>query len=433
MKRKIYNELLNWKKTDMQKPLMVIGARQTGKTYIIDEFCKNEFKNYIYINLFEQVEIVKIFKEKISTEEKFNRMKIYLDMDINLENTIIFFDEIQESEELISALKYFNESKEPFKIICAGSLLGVKLKRLHSSFPVGKVKMINMYPMDFEEFLIANDNQALIDEIKKCYEENIAMDSVLHEKALKLYRLYLCVGGMPESIKNLLNNDKDILKYDKSILEDIFVSYLNDMNKYVANKFEASKIESIYKSIPSQLGNPSNKFQYGKISSTARKRDYETALSWLLSSTMVHKSSMLRKPEIPPLGFIIDDHFKLYLSDVGILLNMLQVKHNDIILDNLLQYKGIIAENYVATQLVANNIPLIYWESGNQAEVDFILYNDDGVIPVEVKADDNVGSQSLNIYIKRYDPKYAIRISTKNFGFKNNIKSVPLYATFLIK
>lgn len=433
MKRKIYNELLNWKNTDMQKPLMVIGARQTGKTYIIDEFCKNEFKNYIYINLFEQVEIVKIFKEKITTEEKFNRMKIYLDMDINLENTIIFFDEIQESEELISALKYFNESKEPFKIICAGSLLGVKLKRLHSSFPVGKVKMINMYPMDFEEFLIANDNQALIDEIKKCYEENIAMDSVLHEKALKLYRLYLCVGGMPESIKNLLNNDKDILKYDKSILEDIFVSYLNDMNKYVANKFEASKIESIYKSIPSQLGNPSNKFQYGKISSTARKRDYETALSWLLSSTMVHKSSMLRKPEIPPLGFIIDDHFKLYLSDVGILLNMLQVKHNDIILDNLLQYKGIIAENYVATQLIANNIPLIYWESGNQAEVDFILYNDDGVIPVEVKADDNVGSQSLNIYIKRYNPKYAIRISTKNFGFKNNIKSVPLYATFLIK
>lgn len=433
MKRKIYNELLNWKNTDMQKPLMVIGARQTGKTYIIDEFCKNEFKNYIYINLFEQVEIVKIFKEKITTEEKFNRMKIYLDMDINLENTIIFFDEIQESEELISALKYFNESKEPFKIICAGSLLGVKLKRLHSSFPVGKVKMINMYPMDFEEFLIANDNQALIDEIKKCYEENIAMDSVLHEKALKLYKLYLCVGGMPESIKNLLNNDKDILKYDKSILEDIFVSYLNDMNKYVANKFEASKIESIYKSIPSQLGNPSNKFQYGKISSTARKRDYETALSWLLSSTMVHKSSMLKKPEIPPLGFIIDDHFKLYLSDVGILLNMLQVKHNDIILDNLLQYKGIIAENYVATQLIANNIPLIYWESGNQAEVDFILYNDDGVIPVEVKADDNVGSQSLNIYIKRYDPKYAIRISTKNFGFKNNIKSVPLYATFLIK
>lgn len=144
------------------------------------------------------------------------------------------------------------------------------------------------------------------------------------------------------------------------------------------------------------------KLQYGKISSNARKRDYETALNWLLSSTMVHKCPIIAKPEIPPLGFAIDNHFKPYLSDVGILINMLKVKYNDIILNNLLQYKGIIAENYVATQLVANNIPLIYWESGNQAKIDFILYNDDGIIPIEVKADDNVGSQSLNVYIKRY-------------------------------
>ena len=433
MKRKIYQELLNWKNTNIEKPLMIIGARQIGKTYIINEFCKNEFKEYVYINLLEQTEIVKIFKEEINTAEKFKRMKIYLDKDINLENTIIFFDEIQESEELISALKYFNESEEPFKIICAGSLLGVKLKRMHSSFPVGKVKLINMHPMDFEEFLIANNSESLRDEIVNCYKNNIPMDPVLHEKALNLYRLYLCVGGMPESVNNLIINDKDILKYDRSIVEDIYQSYLNDMNKYVANKFEANKIEAIYKSIPSQLGNQSNKFQYGKISSNARKRDYETALNWLLSSTMVYKCPILKKPEIPPLGFIIDDYFKLYLSDVVILLNMLQIKYNDIILDKLLQYKGIIAENYVATQLVANDIQLIYWESGNQAEIDFILYNDDGIIPIEVKADDNVGSQSLNVYMKRFNPKYAIRISTKNFGFKNNIKSVPLYAAFLIK
>lgn len=432
MKRKIYQKLINWKNTNIQKPLMVIGARQIGKTYIINEFCKKEFQNYIYINLLEHIEIINIFKQKINTAEKFKRMKIYLDIDIDIENTIIFFDEIQESEELISALKYFNESEEPFKIICAGSLLGVKLKRMHSSFPVGKVKMINMYPMDFEEFLIANGSQALIDEIKNCYENNIAMDNVLHNKALDLYRLYLCVGGMPESINNLLSNNKDILKYDKSIVEDIYQSYLNDMNKYVENKFEANKIESIYKSIPSQLGNQSNKFQYGKISSNARRRDYETALNWLLSSTMVHKCTILNKVEIPPMGFIIDDHFKLYLSDIGILLNILQIKYKDIILDNLLQYKGIIAENYVATQLIANNNPLIYWESGNKAEVDFILYNDDGIIPVEVKANDNVNSQSLNVYMKRYNPKYGIRISTKNFGLANNIKSIPLYAVFLI-
>lgn len=301
MERKIYKELIKWKNTDMKKPLMIIGARQIGKTYIIKEFCQKEFKQYIYINLLEHSEIIKIFKQEINTAEKFNRMKIYLDIDIDIENTIIFFDEIQESEELISSLKYFNESEEPFKIICAGSLLGVKLKRMHTSFPVGKVKMLNMYPMDFEEFLMANGNQGLIDEIYKCYNDNIPMDTVLHEKALNLYRLYLCVGGMPEAIKNLLDNDKDILKFDKSIIEDIILSYLNDMNKYVQNKAESIKIEDIYKSIPSQLGNKSNKFQYGKISSNARKRDYETALDWLLSSTMVHKCTILNKVEIPPL------------------------------------------------------------------------------------------------------------------------------------
>ena len=301
MKRKIYDELVYWKNTNIQKPLMIIGARQIGKTYIIKQFCEKEFQKNIYINILEHPEIIKIFKEEINTLEKFNRMKIYLDIDIDLDNTIIFFDEIQESEELISSLKYFNESKEPFKIICAGSLLGVKLKRMKTSFPVGKVKMLNMYPMDFEEFLMANESMNLINEIRKCYKKNEAMDPVLHEKALNLYRLYLCIGGMPEAINNLLDNNKDILKFDKSIIEDIIQSYINDMNKYVQNKSEAVKIETIYKSIPSQLINKSNKFQYGKIFSNARKRDFETALDWLISSTMVNKCSILNKVEIPPL------------------------------------------------------------------------------------------------------------------------------------
>lgn len=303
MKRKIYDELLEWKENGMQKPLMVIGARQIGKTYIIKEFCKEEFKNYIYINLFEQTEIIKIFNEEISTEEKFKRMKIYLDKDIDLKNTIIFFDEVQESEEIISSLKYFNESSEPYKIICAGSLLGVKLKRMKKAFPVGKVKIINMYPMDFEEFLLANGNEELINEIKKCYTNLEPMSDVLHRKALELYKLYLCIGGMPEAVKNLVTNNKDILKFDSTIISDIIESYLNDMTKYVENKAETVKIENIYKSVPAQLGNMSNKFQYGKIDSNARKRDYESSLNWLLSSTMVQKSNLLGKVEIPPLRF----------------------------------------------------------------------------------------------------------------------------------
>ena len=304
---------------------------------------------------------------------------------------------------------------------------------MNSPFPVGKVKMINMFPMDFEEFLISIGSSMLRDEIVKCYNSNTPLDLVLHNKALNLYKLYLCIGGMPEAIKNFIENEKDILKFDSAIIYDIIDSYLNDMSKYVKNKFEAIKIESIYKSIPSQLGNESNKFQYNKVIQNARSREYESALNWLLSSTMVHKCPLLTKIEIPPRAFLENDHFKLYLSDTGILLNLLKVKYNDVILDKLLQYDGIIAENYVATQLFANGLDLMYWESGNKAEVDFILYLDDGIIPLEVKSSDNVRSRSLNLYINRFNPKYSIRISTKNFGFENNIKSVPLYATFCIK
>ena len=172
---------------------------------------------------------------------------------------------------------------------------------MKKAFPVGKVKIINMYPMDFEEFLLANGNEELINEIKKCYTNLEPMSDVLHRKALELYKLYLCIGGMPEAVKNLVTNNKDILKFDSTIISDIIESYLNDMTKYVENKAETVKIENIYKSVPAQLGNMSNKFQYGKIDSNARKRDYESSLNWLLSSTMVQKSNLLGKVEIPPL------------------------------------------------------------------------------------------------------------------------------------
>lgn len=433
MERKIYKKLIDWKNKNIETPLMIIGARQIGKTYIIKEFCKNEFENNVYINLLENPEIVKIFENDISTEEKFNKMQLYLDLNINLDNTIIFFDEIQESEKLISALKYFCESEKKFKIICAGSLLGVKVNRFSSSFPVGKVRMITMYPMDFEEFLIALSSKAIIDEIKKCYNNSVPIEQVLHEKLLNLYRLYLCVGGMPESVKNIVKNEKNILTYDKEILSNIVQSYLNDMNKYVTSILETSKIESIYKSIPSQLGNQSNKFQYSKINSNARSREYENALNWLLSSTMVLKCRKLNSIQVPPNAFANDEYFKLYLSDVGILTSLLGIKYNEILLDNTFIYKGIIAENYIANQLKANDFELYYWTSDNKAEVDFIIYTDDGIIPVEVKAGNKIQSKSLNNYINRFKPKYGIRLSTKNFGFENNIKSVPLYAVFCIK
>ena len=433
MKRKIYKDLLNWKENSINIPLMIIGARQIGKTYIIKEFCKNEFENYIYINLLDNPQIVDLFEQSIPTEEKFTKMQWILNENIDLEKTIIFFDEIQLSEKLISNLKYFCESDKPFKIICAGSLLGVKINRFHSSFPVGKVKMEYMYPMDFEEFLMATSSQGLIDEIYKCYNEVIPMTNALHEKLLNLYRLYLCVGGMPQAVQNIVDVNQNIFDFDKTIVKNIIESYLNDMNQYILNNTEKSRIEAIYKSIPSQLGNVSNKFQYTKINSNARSRDYESALQWLISSTMIYKCNLLKTIQIPPKAYADEEYFKLYISDVGLLTSLLEIQYNDILLDNKFLYKGNIAENYVAEQLVRNGVSLYYWKSNSDAEIDFVLYNEDGLIPIEVKASDNITSKSLNSYIKKYNPKYAIRISSKNFGFENNIKSIPLYATFLIK
>lgn len=330
-------------KEDINTPLMVVGARQIGKTYTIDEFCKNEFTKYIYINLLNNKEIIEIFKENINTEEKIKKMELSLGHTIDYENTIIFFDEIQESEELISALKFFFESKVSYKIICAGSLLGVKINRFHSSFPVGKVRIINMYPMNFEEFLWAMDYEIAIPEIKRCYQENVKMSDSIHEKLLNYYRMFLCVGGMPRMVLSLKETQK-ILEVDKSIASNIYKEYLMDMNKYVTNVTEGIKNETIYNSIPSQLANLSNKFQYGKINNNARKRDYETSLDWLISSKMVLRSNLVKKVEIPLKVYIDNDYFKLYLSDIGLLVSILEIRYNDIMLNKEFMYKGVLAE-----------------------------------------------------------------------------------------
>ncbi len=434
MKRKIYNELLKWK-TDGTKPLMVLGARQVGKTYVIDKFCQNEFKNYVHLNLLENTEIIDLYNSNQNSEEKFRKFKILINFDIEQENTVLFIDEIQECESLIAELKFLCENYNNVKIICAGSLLGVKLKRFNKSFPVGKVTMINMYPLNFEEFLMALNENMLIDEIKSCYEKNQAIANPIHEKALNLFRLYLVSGGMPESINNLLKINKDVINYDQDILKNIIGAYLNDMNKYVTNNSEKVKIEKTYKSIPNQLGNESNKFQYSKISSNAKSREYETAIDWLIASNMILISHLVSTPLIPLKGYEEQENFKLFLNDIGILNNLLELNTKDIYLDNISLYKGIITENYVATELVNNGFSLYYWQSNGKAEIDFVINNNDGIIPIEVKSSNNTQSKSLNVYIDKFKPKYAIRISTKNFGFdeKKKIKSVPIYATFCIK
>lgn len=433
MYRKIYSKIMEWKQSGFNKPIMILGARQVGKTYILDYFCKNEFKNYIYLNLFERKDVIDLYNSNLTSEEKFKRLKILLNFDLEVEDTVLFIDEIQESENLISELKYFCERKNHVKIVCAGSLLGVKLKRSRFSFPVGKVKIMNMYPLDFEEFLLALGKQMLIDEIKRCYDNNASMLESLHVMAMDLYRIYLISGGMPESVQNVVDINMDMIKYDFDILSNIIESYFKDMDKYVASNIEALKIEKTYRSIPSQLGNKSNKFQFSKISKGASSREYSSSLDWLEASNLLIKSDLVSTALLPLKGYVKEGYFKLFMNDVGILSNILELKIKDVLSDNISLYKGVIAENYVANQLLANGYSLYYWMSSGTAEIDFLIYTDEGVIPLEVKAGDTTKSKSLNVFIEKYSPKYSIRISSKNFGYSNNIKSIPLYAVFCIK
>ena len=416
----------------MNKPLLVIGARQIGKTYIINDFCQTEFDNYLEFNLHDREDIVDLFRAKINTQEKIDRLELLVGHKINFENTVIFFDEVQESEEVIAACKFFAESKANYKIICAGSLLGVKINRFTQSFPVGKVRMLSMYPLDFEEFLWGCEQESLVDQIKACVAEGNNMISPLHEKLLKLYRQYLYIGGMPEAVMDFITVGKDVLLFNDDILSDIRASYVSDMGRYVKSPLESTRIEAVYHSAPSQLLNASKKFLYSNIQKGARSKDYTLPLDWLTASGMIYGSTMVEKPLMPLKGYEKNGYFKLYLNDPGLLCNALNILPSAIMLDQDFAYKGVLAENYVATQLVASGHELFYWRSENTAEIDFLLSHNEGIIPLEVKAGKRVTSPSLRVYQDKFSPPYTIRLSAKNFALDGAIKAIPLYAAFTL-
>ncbi len=432
MKRKITEKLERWKEKESNMPFMLIGARQVGKTYILDEFCKRSFKDYIYINLEREKGSIKIFEKTLDPEEIVNAIELIQNKTIIPEETVIFFDEIQVSEKAIASLKYFNESENKYNIVCAGSLLGVALNRFESSYPVGKVRRGYMYPMDFEEFLWAIDQEKLSSKIGECFISNKAMFEGAHEKALGIYKEYLFVGGMPASILHHISNDRKLNRYDREIKKDIISDYMADMSKYTTSS-ENTKIKKVYESVPKQLGKENNKFIYKLVEESAKKARYETSIDWLENSNLINKCTLVDSPRIPLKVYEKNNYFKIYLNDVGLLTELAEISLYNILSDEVNIFKGMLTENYVAQTFVSNGLRLNYWKSSNRAEMDFLINLKGEIIPVEVKAARNTKSKSLVIYKQKYNPEYAIRISSKNFGFVNKIKSVPLYATHLIK
>ena len=431
MERKMYKELVAWKNSLDRKPLILQGARQVGKTYIVNYFAGKEYSNSIYCN-FEKDRGIHEFFGNLTPSVIIKKLSLYKRKEIFPGNTLIIFDEIQACPAAITSLKYFNEEANDYHVIALGSLLGVSVNRADFSFPVGKVVFKTLYPLDFEEYLMAQGEDALAEMICESYEKDIPLDGVFHERALDYYKEYLFVGGMPGAVEEFVKNrNPEIVRV---IQNNILEAYWDDMSKY-NKQSEIPKTRIVYKNISTQLAKENRKFQYKNIKQGGRASEFEGAIEWLCLAGVASQNYRIEQLLLPLNAYRSLSDFKFYMNDVGLCSASQDLYYEDIIGENPLldNFKGGLTENYVFNQLTANGMSLYYWTSGSQAEVDFVTRIDNSIIPIEVKSGINTRSRSLGVYSERYKPKYCVRISQKNFGFENNIKSVPLYAVFCVK
>ena len=431
MYRKIMIFLEAWKNSVHRKPLILQGARQVGKTYSILEFGRTHYENVAYFNFETNPKLNETFEENISPDYLIPILSHIAGQTIVKEKTLIVFDEIQLCERALTSLKYFCENAPDYHIIVAGSLLGVAVNRAKFSFPVGKVDMKTLYPMDMEEFMLALGENDLVEQIKKCFQTNTPLPSALHDASMQLYRQYLVVGGMPECVMHFAETKDYILV--RHTQDTILASYLNDMGKYnTPNKVK--KIMLVYDSITVQLSRKNTRFQYKLIKKGGRASEFENAIEWHCLSGIVSQVYKVEQIKKPLENYRDIDAFKIYVSDLGLLCANKDLAANDILymVEEINDFKGGMAENYVNVQFSINGYRTYYWESERGAEIDFIIQRDGQLIPIEVKSADNTRAKSLKVYMDTYKPAYAIKLSAKNFGFEDNKKIVPLYAAFCI-
>lgn len=431
MYRKITGFLEAWKESEHRKPLILQGARQVGKTYSILEFGRVHYENVAYFNFETNPKLNKTFEENISPDYLIPILSHIAGISIVREKTLIVFDEIQLCERALTSLKYFCEDAPEYHIIVAGSLLGVAVNRAKFSFPVGKVDMKTLYPMDMEEFMVAMGEAALAEQIKKCFATDTPLPLALHDAAMQLYRKYLVVGGMPECVMQFVETRDYILV--RHTQDTILASYLNDMSKY-NNLNEIKKTRLAYDNITVQLSKKNTRFQYKLIKKGGRASEFENAIEWLCLSGIVSQVYRVENIKKPLENYRDIDAFKVYVSDLGLLCAKKDLAANDILymVEELNDFKGGMAENYANVQLTMNGYNTYYWESDRGAEVDFVIQREGQLIPLEVKSADNTRAKSLKVYMQTYKPAYAIKLSSKNFGFKDGKKIVPLYAAFCI-
>lgn len=431
MYRKIMEYLEKWKASEHRKPLILQGARQVGKTYSILEFGRTHYENVAYFNFETNPKLNDTFAEDISPNYLVPILSHIAGQTIVREKTLIVFDEVQLCERALTSLKYFCEDAPEYHIIVAGSLLGVAVNRAKFSFPVGKVDMKTMYPLDMEEFMLACGEHDLVERIRNCFDTDTPMPAALHDAAMQRYRQYLVVGGMPECVSQFVETQDYILV--RHTQDTILASYLNDMSKY-NNLNEIKKTRLCYDNITVQLSKKNTRFQYKLIKKGGRAAEFENAIEWLTLSGIVSQVYRLDKVKKPLENYRDIDAFKIYVSDLGLLCAKKDLAANDVLymVEEINDFKGGMAENYANVQLSINGYRTYYWESERGAEVDFVIQREGHIIPVEVKSADNTRAKSLKVYMETYRPVYAIKLTAKNFGFEDGKKSVPLYAAFCI-
>ncbi|MDR2712430.1 MAG: ATP-binding protein [Clostridiales bacterium] len=431
MERKITEKLILWKNKSRRIPLLLYGARQVGKTHIIREFGAGHYKNTAYFNLETNQTLSSYFRENIEPERILRFLEAETQERIIPGDTLIIFDEIQSCPRALTSLKYFNEKTPEHHIIGAGSLLGVAINREQYSFPVGNVDSLTLFPLDFEEFLWALSEKRLCEEIRAAFDNDEALPAALHEKALDLYRLYLIIGGMPMAILEYLESKSLLTVPD--VQNKIINDYIADMAKYATNS-ESVKIRAAYDSIPVQLAKDNKKFQYKLAQKGGTATIFGPSIDWLGFAGIVLKCERIEQGLMPISVYRDLSSFKLYMSDIGLLTMKSKISQQTILaageIENI--FLGSISENYVAQALAGKHYGLYYWSSPGTAELDFILQKGNDIIPIEVKTGTRTKSKSLNMFVSKYQTPYSIRISSKNFGFENKIKSVPLYAVFCI-
>lgn len=423
MKRNAIQDLINWKNDEERKPLVLKGARQVGKTWLMKEFGKNYYKSFVYFNFDEEDELKSIFEANKNPQRILELLSLICGEKILPGETLIIFDEIQECPEALNTLKYFKEKANEYHVIAAGSLLGTLLAK-PKSYPVGMVNLLDIYPLNFEEFLEATDPvlYAYYDSIQK--EQQI--EEIFHNRLLEAYNNYLIIGGMPECVASWVNH-KDPARISQ-IQHELIEVYENDFSKH-NGKVNSGRILMVFRSIVAQLAKPNEKFMYGAVREGGRARDFEEAIEWLVSAGMLNRVYNVSKMEHPLSAFDKLDQFKLFVFDTGLLKHMAGIDNSAILLKADYQFKGPLTENYVLQQLRGQFEVAPRYYSDKNSEIDFVLQHGTEIIPVEAKGGEDKSAPSFKRYVADHHPKHALRFSKRGYRKDGEITNLPLYLT----